>query len=83
MGSIALLILVIMAFGVMFRIIHLNKIFWFIVLVAILPIVLGVAKGTFFSVFSRESSWITWVIGIVFILVGIRIVRYKLGHGRH
>lgn len=82
MGGIALLILVAMAFGVMFRIIRPNKILWFIVLLLILPIAMGTGKQAFGAVFSSQSSWTTWVIGSLVILIGIRLFfdRFRRRH---
>ena len=73
MGGLALVILVLMGFGVMFRVIRPGKVVWFQVLVAILPVFIGTVIQGFNTVFSSHGSWFVWVAGILAILIAIRL----------
>lgn len=69
----ALLGMVLLGFGVMFRVVRPRAVFFFVLFLLFLPTLFSVVKGFGGGLLDIHLSWQAWLILILVVLIGLRV----------
>lgn len=74
----ALLIMVLIGYGVMFQVVRPRAIWYFILFLLFLPVLTSVLSGFAANLLGVHMSWQGWVITLLVILIGLRLLIDRL-----
>jgi len=72
-NTLAPLIMVVLAFGIMFRVVRIRSVLFFLLFLMLLPFIGSAISQAFESSFSSGLSWRTWLIMAFIVLITLRL----------
>jgi hypothetical protein len=74
----AIVIMVLIGYGIMFQVIRPKAIWYFILFLIFLPFLTSAFRGSLENLFGLQLSWKGWLIAILVVLIGLRLIIDRL-----